>query len=721
MMMAIDKSTTASTTRSTRRSARIGLSIKTNAHQNSLSLPLDLPGSSLFDTAPKSPQAAEAPPPPPTANSIQFPSCLQKPSFSSTCSANNNRSLSLSSTATSSSSSSSSFIQNIRSFQPPEAHTLRHSSASLSNFLNRSSHSTQQAGQDDHPHSTLTATQIQRYLRAQPATAPSCRSPAANSIQFPSSPMTSSPRWDDSAAAHLVDQFDDPHDAFDRLIHHWLTNQFEPAELIHPHSIQSLVPELDILVGFKAITDRLNLPQLERHQVWEALRLVFPSATSWARPTPPGLRSNQEHVVIGIKPKSTSSEHPGPPKTRQAPDASINEQTYPFDKLDFKKPIPSRIHSTELIEYMRQRICELEPKQNPKVSRMPFSKAKSTTRPSQAGNSSKKHYYAPLRLFRFDHRHPPLISDESGRDLVNLLGHRIWISLIQACKNTKDDFQAGEVLVASWMENMNKFEFDLICKNSKSSETQISETTSKKIIRIAYPFQKKHQVIKLFKSQPFEHFNSIVFSDDRRQLNVAADQHTGSSPRKVALKDFTIVQISIHPVLNRDQKREQSKFSSLSKGTLSKLMMNPTARDDKKTSDELDLPQYEKRRGKSLDLINNPMINANPGPLMDHQTVLESDNNKDARLISSFFGQINQNFHHKRKSLTLEKIFSHQPPDVKQASPDPADLIPAYNTPSSSSNTPASTLILQEIAIEFNLLCLNQLKIQIKVLQQEVA
>jgi hypothetical protein len=244
----------------------------------------------------------------------------------------------------------------------------------------------------------------------------------------------------------------------------------------------------------------------------------------------------------------------------------------------------------------------------------------------------------------------------------------------------------------------------VICKNSKSSETQITETTSKKIVKIAYPFQKKHQVIKLFKSQPFEAFNSIIFSDDRGER-----KHTGSSAQKVALKDFTIVQISVHPVLNRDQKREQSKFSSLSKGTFSKILMNSTARDDKK-SDRLDIPQYEKRRGQSLDLMNNPVITANPGPLMEQQTVLEYSK-KEARPIGSFFGQINQNFQQKRKSLTLDKIFNHQQQQqhLKQASPDPADLILAYNSASSSSDTPTPTLILQEIAIEFNLLCLNQL------------
>lgn len=538
---------------------------------------------------------------------------------------------------------------------------------------------------------------------------------SVNTIQFPSSsPTLILPPTDITSGDR--NEKSNPWAAFDKLIKHWLTIHFEPDDT-HTDPDLSTIPELDILVGFKSISDQLNLPQLDREEVWEKLLDVFPGASSWAKPVPPGLRSEQEFVVIGIKPRDkTASQHSTASNNDRPEETWSDDQIHPFDQLDFSKPIPSGIHSTELIEYMRRRICELQPQTNLNHSRVPFGKAKSSTYTSQGqGVKKKTHHHTPFRLFRFDHRQTPAISDKLGSEAVHLLGSRIWSSVIEACRYTKDNFDHNEILVASWMERMNKSDFDLICKHCKASQARTSETTSNKIIKIGYPFHKTTQ-IKLFKLQPIEDFNALVLNNDRRQSNIDCVYQTSGSADDFSLKGFKIDRISSHHVLNQSQQCRQNKFSSLSKAAfLKNIKYN---HDDKKSEPMLN-HQYDRRRGRSLDPLTN-LTCSNVDPL-EEQIYKQCD--KEARPIGGFLEQMNQNFQHKRKSLTLDKLFHYRhhpsqqhhptPPKPDSVRPKSVDLIRPYARPSST------TLILQEIAIEFNLLRLNQLKFQIKLLKEE--
>ncbi|POW22077.1 hypothetical protein PSHT_01633 [Puccinia striiformis] len=474
----------------------------------------------------------------------------------------------------------------------------------------------------------------------------------------------------------------DPRETFDRLIKHWLTSKFE-ADLSYPSTAspnQSLVPELDILVGFKSITDKLSLPQLSRREVWATLRHVFPSAKSWAVPSLPGLRSNQELVVLGIKPKEhitrpSNIHRRVSPRTRRPNSLILRIYIYVHvELLDFTRPIPSGSHSTELIEYMRRKICESNQPTSParvKHSPIPFHKKRMATHviedTSIDQKMKKKHPCDPLRT-------------------------RIWTSLIQACKRTKDDFQAGEILVASWMERMNKYEFDVICNNSKSSNTRTTETASKKIIKISCPFQNiKKQKIKLFKYQPIESFNSIVFNVGRRHAdNVAqydrAQAAGAGNASKSILKDFNIVQISTHPVVNRDQKQVKQRLDTRTKPTFFK----------KKNAYQSDKQQAEK--------ITN-------GRQDEEQRDLNKIKNRQ-----SCIDRLSINRHHHQQQQKLYNSHRQYHPPIHQ---DSFGCIRAYNCASSDASVSHSTLTLLEISIEFNLLYLNQLKFQIKLLQEE--
>ncbi|KAI9605952.1 hypothetical protein H4Q26_004322 [Puccinia striiformis f. sp. tritici PST-130] len=727
-MATIDKSTAGLYGCSQRPSTRIGrsnipLPIQTSRAlydeielTGSQTLPINLPGSSSLHPASDSRVLQKSKDQPPfTANSISFPShLLPRTSLSSRASTV---------------SSTSSFIRALRSFNPPPIPTVRPPSSSK---VIRSTPKSQPDRQI-----VSSSPETRRCLLMQP-TAPRPIS-TTNSIQFPASSPPASPTWAKSTAAN-AETGCDPRETFDRLIKHWLTSKFE-ADLSYPSTAspnQSLVPELDILVGFKSITDKLSLPQLSRREVWATLRHVFPSAKSWAIPSLPGLRSNQELVVLGIKPKRAHHKTLKHPQARVTSDASSK-----FELLDFTRPIPSGSHSTELIEYMRRKICESNQPTSParvKYSPIPFHKkrmathvveAKQKTDTSTDQKMKKKHPCDPLRLFRFDDRRQPGSPDKSDKDLVYLLGTRIWTSLIQACKRTKDDFQAGEILVASWMERMNKYEFDVICNNSKSSNTRTTETASKKIIKISCPFQNiKKQKIKLFKYQPIESFNSIVFNVGRRHAdNVAqydrAQAAGAGNASKSILKDFNIVQISTHPVVNRDQKQVKQRLDTRTKPTFFKKK-NAYQSDKQQAEKITNGRQDEEQRGKSLELYPTS-VNSNGA-----SGIVRSEQDKKPAIVGNLFEQINQSFRNKRKSLSIDRLSinrhhhqqqqklynSHRQyhPPIHQ---DSFGCIRAYNCASSDASVSHSTLTLLEISIEFNLLYLNQLKFQIKLLQEE--
>ncbi|KAI9612296.1 hypothetical protein KEM48_004312 [Puccinia striiformis f. sp. tritici PST-130] len=668
-MATIDKSTAGLYGCSQRPSTRIGRSNIPLPIQTSRALydelTVNLPGSSSLHPASDSRVLQKSKDQPPfTANSISFPShLLPRTSLSSRASTV---------------SSTSSFIRALRSFNPPPIPTVRPPSSSK---VIRSTPKSQPDRQI-----VSSSPETRRCLLMQP-TAPRPIS-TTNSIQFPASSPPASPTWAKSTAANAENGCD-PRETFDRLIKHWLTSKFE-ADLSYPNTAspnQSLVPELDILVGFKSITDKLSLPQLSRREVWATLRHVFPSAKSWAVPSLPGLRSNQELVVLGIKPKRAHHKTLKHPQARVTSDASSK-----FELLDFTRPIPSGSHSTELIEYMRRKICESNQPTSParvKHSPIPFHKKRMATHviedTSIDQKMKKKHPCDPLRLFRFDDRRQSGNPDKSDKDLVYLLGTRIWTSLIQACKRTKDDFQAGEILVAS--------------------NTRTTETASKKIIKISCPFQNfKKQKIKLFKYQPIESFNSIVFDVGRRHADNLAQydrvQAAGASnASKSILKDFNIVQISTHPVVNRAQKQQAEKITN--------------GRQD------------EEQRGKSLELYPTS-VNSNGA-----SGIARSEQDKKSAIVGNLFEQINQSFRNKRKSLSIDRlsINRHQQQQQKlynshrQYHPpihqDSFGCIRAYNCASSDASVSHSTLTLLEISIEFNLLYLNQLKFQIKLLQEE--
>ncbi|POW15379.1 hypothetical protein PSTT_02325, partial [Puccinia striiformis] len=633
-------------------------------------------------------------------------------------------------------SSTSSFIRALRSFNPPPIPTVRHPSSSK---VIRSTPKSQPDRQI-----VSSSPETRRCLLMQP-TAPRPIS-TTNSIQFPASSPPASPTWAKSTAANAE-------------------NGCDPRETTASPN-QSLVPELDILVGFKSITDKLSLPQLSRREVWATLRHVFPSAKSWAIPSLPGLRSNQELVVLGIKPKRAHHKDPQTSTGACHLGRVVQIRIYIYihvELLDFTRPIPSGSHSTELIEYMRRKICESNQPTSParvKYSPIPFhkkrmathvvegeipitinidhgdhseinsTKAKQKTDTSTDQKMKKKHPCDPLRLFRFDDRRQPGSPDKSDKDLVYLLGTRIWTSLIQACKRTKDDFQAGEILVASWMERMNKYEFDVICNNSKSSNTRTTETASKKIIKISCPFQNiKKQKIKLFKYQPIESFNSIVFNVGRRHAdNVAqydrAQAAGAGNASKSILKDFNIVQISTHPVVNRDQKQVKQRLDTRTKPTFFKKK-NAYQSDKQQAEKITNGRQDEEQRGKSLELYPTS-VNSNGA-----SGIVRSEQDKKPAIVGNLFEQINQSFRNKRKSLSIDRLSinrhhqqqqklynSHRQyhPPIHQ---DSFGCIRAYNCASSDASVSHSTLTLLEISIEFNLLYLNQLKFQIKLLQEE--
>ncbi|KAH9455352.1 hypothetical protein MJO29_012130 [Puccinia striiformis f. sp. tritici] len=713
-MATIDKSTAGLYGCSQRPSTRIGRSNIPLPIQTSRALydelTVNLPGSSSLHPASDSRVLQKSKDQPPfTANSISFPShLLPRTSLSSRASTV---------------SSTSSFIRALRSFNPPPIPTVRPPSSSK---VIRSTPKSQPDRQI-----VSSSPETRRCLLMQP-TAPRPIS-TTNSIQFPASSPPASPTWAKSTAANAENGCD-PRETFDRLIKHWLTSKFE-ADLSYPNTAspnQSLVPELDILVGFKSITDKLSLPQLSRREVWATLRHVFPSAKSWAVPSLPGLRSNQELVVLGIKPKRAHHKTLKHPQARVTSDASSK-----FELLDFTRPIPSGSHSTELIEYMRRKICESNQPTSParvKHSPIPFHKKRMATHviedTSIDQKMKKKHPCDPLRLFRFDDRRQSGNPDKSDKDLVYLLGTRIWTSLIQACKRTKDDFQAGEILVASWMERMNKYEFDVICNNSKSSNTRTTETASKKIIKISCPFQNfKKQKIKLFKYQPIESFNSIVFDVGRRHADNLAQydrvQAAGASnASKSILKDFNIVQISTHPVVNRAQKQVKQRLDTRTKPTFFKKK-NAYQSDKQQAEKITNGRQDEEQRGKSLELYPTS-VNSNGA-----SGIARSEQDKKSAIVGNLFEQINQSFRNKRKSLSIDRlsINRHQQQQQKlynshrQYHPpihqDSFGCIRAYNCASSDASVSHSTLTLLEISIEFNLLYLNQLKFQIKLLQEE--
>ncbi|POW04611.1 hypothetical protein PSTT_10267, partial [Puccinia striiformis] len=678
-MATIDKSTAGLYGCSQRPSTRIGRSNIPLPIQTSRALydelTVNLPGSSSLHPASDSrvlPKSKDQPPF--TANSISFPSHLLP--------------------RTSLSPEPALSLPPPRSFVPSALSTLPPSPpyAPSSSKVIRSTPKSQPDRQI-----VSSSPETRRCLLMQP-TAPRPIS-TTNSIQFPASSPPASPTWAKSTAAN-AETGCDPRETFDRLIKHWLTSKFE-ADLSYPSTAspnQSLVPELDILVGFKSITDKLSLPQLSRREVWATLRHVFPSAKSWAIPSLPGLRSNQELVVLGIKPKRAHHKTLKHPQARVTSDASSK-----FELLDFTRPIPSGSHSTELIEYMRRKICESNQPTSParvKYSPIPFHKKRMATH----------HPCDPLRLFRFDDRRQPGSPDKSDKDLVYLLGTRIWTSLIQACKRTKDDFQAGEILVASWMERMNKYEFDVICNNSKSSNTRTTETASKKIIKISCPFQNiKKQKIKLFKYQPIESFNSIVFNVGRRHAdNVAqydrAQAAGAGNASKSILKDFNIVQISTHPVVNRDQKQVKQRLDTRTKPTFFKKK-NAYQSDKQQAEKITNGRQDEEQRGKSLELYPTS-VNSNGA-----SGIARSEQDKKSAIVGNLFEQINQSF-------PINGNLNHRQyhPPIHQ---DSFGCIRAYNCASSDASVSHSTLTLLEISIEFNLLYLNQLKFQIKLLQEE--
>lgn len=258
---------------------------------------------------------------------------------------------------------------------------------------------------------------------------------------------------------------------------------------------------------------------------------------------------------------------------------------------------------------------------------------------------------------------------------------------------------------------MNKFEFDVICKRCKSSHTQTIETATQKIIKLVSPFH-KHNRAKLFKYQPVAHFNSIVFNE-REDLDGPSDPSKPddfknySSPA-VTLKDFKIIQIVEHSDSSQRQ-QQKGKHTQGLLGSLSTRSITMNLRSPIKNEDDRKLQSsprtLRKQRGKSLDL--STLLISSPKPLP------KDSNSKGTKSIGGVLEQLNNNIYQKRKSLNLDKLFTQQHHSIQSS----FDLM---SHPTHEVKDPGQSVIwLEEIMIEFNLMSLNQLKIQIKLLKME--
>ncbi|MBW0514823.1 hypothetical protein O181_054538 [Austropuccinia psidii MF-1] len=439
---------------------------------------------------------------------------------------------------------------------PKPIPTLRHSSASLSNLLCQPSPKIPN-GLDA---SNLTSSNSRALITSTAVIRPNFLNPtpplSSNSIKFPSSsPATNttfvnSYSFHSTLSKHLSCQQNfsssDPdtmNAVLKHYIHQWLRATFE-CDIILPSKshidflhYQNLIPEIDIIVAIKSITDQLSLPTLNRYSCLQFVREVFPHVISWNRPTTPGFRSNQEFVLVGMKLRDTldnqdsdldscnSDDNKDEHRTRAtSQDFSEFRQYHQSnnmnpDSINLKKPIPIEVQSPELVERMRKKICELEDRLNATYNKFgPLESGESLfsgfddQKNTHRNSFNKSEMEMTMDSIYTNNTSVSLINETSKRGSLNFikwglgerglkslggrgqedkaldaLGQRIWKAFLDACQTPPHFVPSEQKYTISWVQDLAQNEFDLIARHHQLKRPGFEQNQ----LRIGNPLQQR--------------------------------------------------------------------------------------------------------------------------------------------------------------------------------------------------------------------------------------
>ncbi|KAG0144743.1 hypothetical protein CROQUDRAFT_46830 [Cronartium quercuum f. sp. fusiforme G11] len=222
-----------------------------------------------------------------------------------------------------------------------------------------------------------------------------------------------------------------------RAMHRWLLRTYEPDE-------SSVVPEMDVRVKYKGLWDRLERGAMASSGAIEPVELVkqvFPDVVQDIRVLEGTIRSNEEHVLRGIRFR------------KRANADSLSE-------LDLRNSIPIELHSSELIEALRERVNELEDElefetEVNKRARLMSARRDSDELTRQTGSST----------FTIDAQsdHSTIATSVHSIDSAPVgLAERIWNRLKLECRASNVRFEEGKKVTISWYDEISEAEFNAI-------------------------------------------------------------------------------------------------------------------------------------------------------------------------------------------------------------------------------------------------------------------
>ncbi|EGG07516.1 uncharacterized protein MELLADRAFT_116245 [Melampsora larici-populina 98AG31] len=296
-----------------------------------------------------------------------------------------------------------------------------------------------------------------------------------NTIEFPLSSSTTLKRKADvllpsSSSKHLTNpninrRTDEPI----RAMHRWLIRTYESDQ-------SSVVPEIDIRVKFKGLCDRLERTRMIHldPEPMELVKEVFPGVAQEIRVMQGSIRSNEEHVIRGLR-------------YRRRVDSDCLAQ------LDLRSSIPLELHSSQLIEALRERVNELEDElefetEINKRARLMSSRRESDEMIRQTGSSS----------FTIDAQsdHSTNATSVHSIDTSSMsLAERIWTRLKIECRASNVRFEEGKKVTISWYDEVQEADFNAIVPfqtsikpNRKPHSIRIINLTSEQINEELFSF-----------------------------------------------------------------------------------------------------------------------------------------------------------------------------------------------------------------------------------------
>ncbi|KAH9809429.1 hypothetical protein DFH28DRAFT_556686 [Melampsora americana] len=226
----------------------------------------------------------------------------------------------------------------------------------------------------------------------------------------------------------------------------WLIRTYEPDQ-------NSLVSEIEIRVKFKSLSDRFN-PSRSLHLDPEPIDLIkeiFPNVTQEIRLIQGSIRSNEEQLIRGLryKKKSTSTS---------------------LAQLDLNHSIPTELHSSQLIEALRERVNELEDELefeteiNKRARLMSNMRGESDEMIRQPGSSH-------LTLETQSDHSTNATSIHSIDTSSMSLTERIWNRLKIECRAKNVRFEEGKKVTISWYDEIPEADFNAILPFQSSTKS----------------------------------------------------------------------------------------------------------------------------------------------------------------------------------------------------------------------------------------------------------